>query len=209
MGWLIAGGILGGLVLLVIAVLSLRLHLYLQSDENGAFCWRGRLFCFSFEKSDEPQTKSDSSTRKTVERLFGLSKFKSLKNIRESIDESGVSMTVSHFVSVFSTLVGRLLWLVPRCRVHKLALQVVCAGADGGDAAMTYGTVCATVYPLVGYVQTKLRAKKRAIQTDVRCDFNRERSDFAYDVHLSLSVWQMLRALLFIVKKNAEKEINV
>ena len=206
MGWLIAGGILGGLVLLIIAVLSLRLHLYLKSGENGEFLWRGRLFCFSFRKSDKPRTKTDGS--KTVEKLFGLSSFTDLKKIRESIEESGVSMTVSRFVSVLSTLVGRILWLVPRCRVHKLALRVVCAGADGGDAAMAYGTVCATLYPVVGYIQSKLRVKKRAIQTDVRCDFNREQSEFAYDIHLSLSVLQIVRAVLFIVKKNVEKEIN-
>ena len=208
MGWLIAGGILGGLILLIAVILSLPLHICLKSDENGEFLWRGRLLFFTFKKSANATPNSDSAARKTVEKLFGLSKFSSSKKLRESISDDGISFTVSQFADVLLALVGRVLWLLPRCRVHRLALRVVCADADGGDAAMNYGTVCAVLYPLVGFVQNKLRLKKHALQLDVRCDFDSEQSDFAYDIRFSVTIWQILRALLFIVKKNVEREIQ-
>ena len=203
MGWLIAGGILGGLVLLITVILSLPVYVYLKSGENGEFLWRGRLLWLTFGESPNP----DSLVRKTAERLVGLSKFNDLQKIRESVNEAGLSLTVTQFADVLLALVGRVLWLLPRCRVHKLALRAVCADTDGGDAAMDYGTVCAVLYPVVGYIQNKLRLKKHALQLDVRCDFDSTQSEFAYDIKLSVSIWQILKALIFIVKRNVEKEI--
>ena len=52
--------------------------------------------------------------------------------------------------------------------------------------AVTYGGICAAVYPLTAFLQSKMDIKKNAEDVSINCDFESERSRFDFDIEIGL-----------------------
>ena len=66
---------------------------------------------------------------------------------------------------------------------------------------MQYGAACAVLYPLITYLQTELRVRRRAVDTSITCDFEAAEPTFELDAELRLSVLLALRVLWHIAKE--------
>lgn len=199
---LIIGIILGALALLITVICLLPVYVYIYYDEENSLQLRYRLLWKVFGEDPNP----NSPILKLLKELSGVAKFDSVKSIKETVSDSGVSYTLKQVGDVLISLLRQLVWLLPRCRVRKLELRAICAEGEPDEAAMEYGKLCAAVYPIVGIVDNIIPINRRKLLLDLRCDFEAEKSDFALTAVIRARLGSALRALWRIVLDEAKAE---
>ncbi len=206
----IIGWILASLALLLVLVLMLPVDLLLQSDGVKGFRVKVRILGLTFgenpkKEKAKKEKKPESAFVKAIKRSLGLSHLGSIEDARNSIEKRGFAETVTETAKIFMLLLDRVLWLVKRCRVLYCRITAV----SGGDtAALDYGIACAVLYPLSSYLQERMRLNPKRLKLDLRCDHTRPEGQFELDLAVRLRVIHSLRALMHIIKKNIEKEIE-
>ena len=199
----ILGGILGGLLLLIAVILALPVTVILQRDEERPFLILYRFLWFTFGEEPDP----DSPVTKAAVKVLGLDRMTSVDKVRHAAAHTGAAETAGDIALVLKELLGRVIWILPRCRVTRLHLRSISAGEDAAAVAMDYGLVCAVVYPLVGWIKSGLRVRKRGERVEIGCDYDAEESTFTMDVRLSVRIWYVLLALIHIVRENVKNEL--
>lgn len=206
----IIGIILAVLALLIAVLLLLPVDLLLKSDEEKGFSFGVRVLGMVFtggkkEKKKEKKKKPDNPLVKAVKKLLGVSNLENAQAIRGAVEEQGASEALQDTVQSVFLLLDRVLWLIKHCRIPYCRIVSV---SGGENAALDYGIACAAIYPLVGYLQEKLRLKQRDLTVDIRCDYGLDAGKFLLDLAIRIRVVHVLRALLHIIKKNVEKELT-
>ena len=199
---LIIGIILGALALLITVICLLPVYVYIFYDEENSLQLRYRLLWKVFGEDPNP----DNPVLKLLKELSGVAKFDSVKSIKKTVSDSGVSHTLKQVGDVLISLLRQLVWLLPRCRVRKLELRAICAEGEPDEAALEYGKLCAAVYPIVGIVDNIIPINRRKLRLDLRCDFEAEKSDFALTAVIRARLGTALRALWHIVLDEAKAE---
>lgn len=203
MGWAIFGGIVGGIGLIVFILLMLPLHVVLKTEKDGSLQLYFRILGIAFGKEAKP----GNPVTKALERLVGLSQFKSAESAKENAGKEPVGDTVRRMFHVLTSLAKRAAYLVKHCTVSRLHLQVVCAGEDAAETAVEYGVVSGVVYSLYGYLDSVAKIRKRAVKLNITCDYEEKESKVEFEAVLFLRIHRIIKALLDMVKDNVEKEI--
>lgn len=210
----IIGWILACLTLLLVLVLMLSVDLILQSDGSEGFRVKVRVLGITFggkpkkekTKKDTPKEKKpESAFVKAIKRSLGISHLGSVEDAKESIEKKGFAETVTETAELFMLVLNRVVWLVKRCRVPYCRITAV---SGGEDAALDYGVACAVLYPLTAYLQENMKLKQKRLKLELRCDYTREEGAFELDLAIRLRVVHAVRALLHIILKNLEKEVE-
>ena len=98
---------------------------------------------------------------------------------------------------------GRVKWLLKRVKLEKLRILAVCGGGDAAESAMEYGTVCAVLYPLAGFIRGSTNACERNIDVRVGCDFTGE-PVFEFELRAAIRIIHIVRALIWGAARLAE-----
>ena len=199
----IIGGILGGILLLVAVILCLPVSVILLRDEERPFLILYRFLWFTFGEEPDP----DNPVTKAAVKVLGLDRLESVDRLKKEADRSGVAETAGDLALVLKELLGRIVWILPRCRVKTLRIRSVSGGEDAAAVAMDYGMVCAVVYPLIGWIESALRVSKRGEKVEIGCDYDAEGSTFEMNVRLSVRIWTVLLALIHIVRENVKNQV--
>lgn len=198
-------GILIGIILLLVAViLSLRIDIIIRNNDEKGVQVLYRLIGKVFGEHPDP----NNPIAKALKELVGVSHLESKERLQSTVEDSGFAATVSGTVMTLKLLLDRIFWLLPRAKVRKLHLVSVTAGEDAADTALSYGAVCAVLYPLLSYLQSFMRVRKKAVNTQISCNFEAAKSTFELDVEISFSVLVALRALWYIAKEQAVNELE-
>ncbi len=64
--------------------------------------------------------------------------------------------------------ISRIIWVIRKIKFRKFLLKITISSEDAANTAVIYGTVCATVYPLINLLDqnTDLTVKEVSIYTD-------------------------------------------
>ena len=151
----------------------------------------------------KPKEKKPSKISAYFQKLFGIDTLTDAADFKTNASESGIYDTLNKVITVFSLLLGQIVWLIKRIKLKKLHVKVICAGGDAADAAMDYGLVCAAVYPFVGYIETNFKTKKDAIDLQLGCDFDGD-AYLGTDFIAQIRIIHIVRAVL----KNATNMAN-
>ena len=148
-------------VFLFVAFTRITVHIAYNESFKFSVSVLGMTVYSNDKPKKENSNKNDKTEQKTTpknENIF--KKLYKLKGLKYTIEIIGDSLKI-----VFS----KLSWLVRRLKIRnfKLALSVV--GGDAADTAIKYGAVCAAVYPIFGFIDSKLDFKAKSI--DVYADF--------------------------------------
>ena len=100
-------------------------------------------------------------------------------------------------------IAGRVKWLLKRVKLEKLRILAVCGGGDAAESAMEYGTVCAVLYPLAGFIRGSTNAREKDIDVRVGCDFTGE-PVFEFELCTAIRIIHIVRALLWGAARLAE-----
>lgn len=113
-------------------------------------------------------------------------------------------------LGIITSLLSRVLWLLPRCRLKKLRIIYVCADSSAAACALKYGAVCAFVYPFVAFLQTNMKHAENAEEISLTCDFEKEDDDFSLEIGVKVPTALLFAAAVYViwkyVKEKAESE---
>ena len=172
------------LVILPLALCLLPVYIRLYKDEEGnpQFSIKVLFFPISLEKKEKPKKEKKDSQ---VLNQLGLSQYTSTGNLKKSISNNGLSSTLKHLISVLKTVFSAVGQVARKFRVRRAKLQVTTAGEN---AALEYGIACAVLYPLSAFLQNRPQVKAKAVETDIRCDFEAFQADISYDIVLRIFI---------------------
>ncbi len=195
----IIGTVIGGIVLFILLILLLPLNVTVKTDGEFAFKLKLRVLFFSYSPKKPVTDKQIEKSKAVKDFLTSKKDDKEIKSKKTSITEKASAV----FKNI-KLITDRLKWLVKHINVKRLRIKAVCASGDAAETAMEYGTACAVIYPMVGYIQSNLKVRQKGIYLDVRCDFNEQKPEFEVETTLSVQIFQLVRALIYIVYQNVK-----
>lgn len=190
MGWNIFAAVLGGVALIIFILLLLPVRVIFKSNQGET-----EIYCRVLGIAIGKQKRS-----KTLGRLFGVPKEENDQRPKEKKRDIGKQ------IELWQSILKRTVSLLKRCKITRLRLHIVCAGEDAAATAITYGTVSAVVYGLLGFLDSAVKIKPRAKDVLVSCDYGRSEGALQLEVTLSVALYRIVKALLNVVWDTVKKE---
>ena len=190
-------------IVLVVAVLLLvPVYVHIRYDDT----LRLRVRLWGIPITVLPDEEADEEI---LDLLLGSKKKKSrITRLREEVDrsyhEDGLEATVSYLGEVFKLVFGMLGRLVRAITVDHLRLEMTVSGADAADTAVQYGQMCATLYPILAFVEQAVTIRRREVR--VEPNFLNESSAFFADVRLHVAAGVAIVLQWKYLKKTLENE---
>ena len=170
------------------------MKLVIEFSEENKLIFRIKILCFSFGGKKKRKNKKPSKLTQKLKKRFGLDVFDS-EEFKKDIEQGILSDKVNRIVALVMLFAGQIKWLFSKLRLDKLALFIICGGDDAADAAMEYGLICASVYPMAGYITANINAKKDAEDIRIGCDFDGE-AKLEFKLIISIRIYNLLIAAL-------------
>lgn len=190
----IIGIALAVIVLLIALILALRIKVMIGYSPENKFRFRIKILCFTFGgKKKNKQDKKPSRFSQWIKKKLGTEPPEDDEETDKQ--KKSISDKVTKIVTFITVFIDEFKWLFTKMRLDKLRILAVCSGGDASDAAMDYGLVCATVYPLVAYVTGNINTKNNAEEVQIGCDFDGN-GYFEFDIHISIRTIHLLRAAM-------------
>lgn len=188
--------VLAVILALIAIVLALRITVMLGYCPEDGFVFKVRLLCFSFggKKGKSKPKKEKKPSRFSVWMKKKLGVMPPETDSDDAVKKS-ISEKVTSVVTFITLFFDQFKWLFSKMRLDKLKIAAVCSGGDASDAAMEYGLVCATVYPLIGYITGNINTKPNAEDVQIGCDFDGN-TYFSINVNVSVRTIHLVRAAI-------------
>lgn len=205
----ILGWVLLGILVLIVLLLAVPVRLRVKyADELAVRLWV--LFVPikllpQKEKPEKPPKKKESKpkqekkepAKKEKEKNKKEKDFLDLKRHARELKQNGVAAAVAWLKEVVALILKTADRLLHSITVTKLVARVDVAGEDAAQTALTYGKLCAGVFPALAVVESKLKVKKQDVV--LAPAFCLEETQFAFDVRLKISVWRIVLAALLLL----------
>lgn len=200
-----------GILALLALLLVLPLRIYLKYDADGGLRYRVKYLFLTLADSEAPE-KPEQPVKKAAEAekkrsgsgmaakllsFLGLEDVSSAANAKKALNEKGLAEMIRGVFGAVKALFSRISRLVCHGEFRRFDLRIVVGDTDCADAAMNYGELCAAVYPLLAFLESKLKFRRRNI--DLRCDFSAESTEAVFDGQLHYRPVYLLGFLLGLV----------
>lgn len=207
MGWIIAGGIL----LLLALILSLSAAADVRYDGEfylsvGILGWRYPIL----PAKEEPEQKKPAKKKQSApkKRKTGPAPPPKPKEKPEKGDLGGLFRIVSDLLKAVFPPLGKLLC---KLRLTRLEADILVGGEDAAQIATDYGKICAVFYSSYAALQNLMKIKARRV--DISCDFllpkTREDISFTLKLRLGSILWAALcmggRFLVYTIRRGREE----
>lgn len=119
--------------------------------------------------SAKPKKDKPATAKKQPEKPAKAEKKPKKDNfITKIFKEKGKIEGVKFCFSLIKLALSRIIWVIKKIKFRKLFLDISVASDDAANTAISYGTLCAAVYPLVNFIDqnTGFDVKKVNIYTD-------------------------------------------
>ena len=213
--WILLG-VLAAVVLLCSILLMAPIEVRFLLDEPQGF----RILYWAFGKVYGEDAKKQSQKKKAkgqnpkkkskpnpivegLKKALGLEHLGSFEKLKESLSRKGAEATLAETVGALWEILDRVFWIIKRCRITRCKIAARCGGED---APLDYGTACAVVYPLVSYLESAVGLPPKAEELIIRCEEDRQETALELEIFIRARIWHILRALMHIALKNAEKQ---
>lgn len=200
-----------GILALLALLLVLPLRIYLKYDTDGGLRYRVKYLFLTLADSEAPE-KPEQPVKKAAETekkrsgsgaaakllsFLGLEDVSSAANAKKALKEKGLAETIRGVFCAVKALFSRISRLVCHGEFRRFDLRIVVGDTDCADAAMNYGELCAAVYPLLAFLESKLKFHRRNVE--LRCDFSAESTEAVFDGQLNYRPVYLLGFLLGLV----------
>ena len=185
----IALAIIGGLAVVITAILKLPLYIIIKNDEKNELIL---LYRFLGKIHGENPDPNDPIVR-TLKRTSGVDRFEKEK-LQKKVQTSGLKESVKESLAVLGDILKEAVALLKFCTATKWHIRVRCAGEDPADAAMHYGYYSAAIYGVMELAATRVKFLRRRCKVEIDCAFNGEEEIFRYDVELRVTLDHVIAA---------------
>ncbi|MBQ6706141.1 MAG: DUF2953 domain-containing protein [Clostridia bacterium] len=197
--WIVCG-IVAFLALLITVILMLPVSIIIKNDDDDQLILRYKFLWMIFGEDPNP----DAPLTKALKKASGISQLET-DRLKSSAEEVGLSTTVLQTVQIVFDLLREVVRVLKYATMKRFYIKLVCAEEDAADTAISYGKCCAVVYPLVGFVQSVMKVRKKGQHLDISCDYLGGEEQLRFDFVISVRLCHLLSALLRIVLKEAKR----
>lgn len=197
--------IIGIVVFIVVFLLmcSVSVHIKYDGDTVSAKV-KYLFFKVTFPKDEKQGTKKDGGSGESPE--------KGKNTVRRMIDEKGVAATVSEIAEAVKAILGSIGFCAKHIRVKQFCLGIDVATDDPAKTAVTYGAVCAAVYPTLTFFYTRLKFSECGTDVSVNSRFDFDKSDIRFEarakLRLCFAVLALLKVLFVLVRQKVKTDLN-
>lgn len=193
--WIFLGIILL-LILLITIVLLLPFSLIIKTDKNGEPIF---LFKFLFKTFGNEKTEKESPFVKALMDLSGISRLGSDKS-KETSEKSGFLNLLRGNISLIMKVLTEILKVLKKCTVKVLKIDIVCAGENAADTAISYGVCYSILSPLLNLIHSNMKVVESGEKININADFNSKEGSLKVELVLVLKVYNLLFAFFNLVK---------
>lgn len=187
--------IIGGAVLLLLAVLLLRIRIYFLFY-GGVLTLEYGLFGLRFEEdllgTEEAEILIDEIAER--QRVKGAIRRKKLVKIKRSVVLKETLIILREGISAFLKRFKRY------ARLEKYMLKINLGTDDPSKTAVLYGSLYGAVSALHCLAESLPKKSDNCVYTEFKPDFYADKTDAAVEIGFSLRVWQFAVCLLIFLK---------
>lgn len=133
-----------------------------------------------------PDTKKKKNTAvKEKKSKKSKSKQKSLAYFDDLFQHNSLPDAISELCAVLRLLVEKFAEILRGSSMRRFSLQIIAYNADAAAAAIQYGSICATVYPFLGFINSLISFKQQNVE--IICDYTGGKNSFQLDLK-----WQVI-----------------
>ena len=161
------------LVALILLLLSLPVTVIAGYNEKFYFKLYYFLFKLNSEKANKKQkTKKTKTKIKSKKNLFGY--------FKELFSNEPLPDAIAELCKYVKIIVEKLAVILRRSSMRHFNLKITESNSEAATAAINYGTICATVYPFLGFLNSVIPFNQQNVE--INCDYTGENSEFKFDL---------------------------
>lgn len=198
--WIFLGIIL--LIALLIAIfLLLPVHIIIKTDQNGEMIFRCKILFKTFGEESNP----DSTVINNFKEMLGLTRLDKDK-LKENAKKGSFLETVNESFTLIIGLLKRLFELLKFTKIKTLKVNIICAENDAAQTAIDYGRCYALVSPLLSFIHSSVKIKRRNENINITCNFETNQSYYDFEAVLVLPIFRILGALLRAARDESRRQ---
>ncbi len=186
------------ILLIILIILMLPAKVMIFTDEKGKVKVYYQVLWFIFGKKPNP----DNIIVRIAIKLLGIDWITDIDRIRRTAESVGWGTAIIPLIKLIRRLLERILWLLSKCRVHRMHSHVIVGHADAAVAAIQYGSVSTAVYSLAGFIESQMKLDSDAMDVKVFCDFTQSQTQATIDVTVSFRIFWGACALIKLIIQN-------
>ena len=200
---MIALYILGGLLLLILLILIVPVRLRVTYDQTLTAKLRV-LFLIPYTLYDERGPEKPKKEKAKADKPAKAKKKKEKPSASHLFKERAAELKARGAAGMLDWLrdvarfaLGATKRVLRAVMVRQFDLSMRIVGEDAADTALTCGRICAAAYPLLGTLMCAIRTKRSNVK--IEPDFLGTETTYTADVRLSISLWRLLIAALWVL----------
>lgn len=189
--------ILSAILLLIITLLLLPVHIFIKKDNEEGFTFKIKIWFVELAGDDS----EDKKASKNIKKVFGLKKNHPTEKPKEPFTDK-----VSRYLALIKDVITAASSVIKKITVQRFFLNIVCAEEDAADTAISYGSCCAIVLPIVSAVNSITKIKKDAESINISCDYTSQKGRLDFDLHFTVRLYALLSALIRFGKNRIKRK---
>ena len=177
------------ILLTLFFLLMCSLTVNVKTDENKKIKFNVK-FLFLNINNQKEKTKKTASESPKKDNLF-----------KTYLKKYGFTDTVSKIFELLADALKELSFILKKAKFKKVYLTIITATDDASKTAISYGTICAVVYPVTAYMDNELKVSKNAFDINIGCDFNTDKPDYSFEIEVSLKSFSAVISAIKLFKK--------
>ncbi len=183
------------LAVIAIALISnLKIKLYLSKD--GFLIFSFLFFKIRYDFYGENKVKRVKKTKKGKGKTSKTNKEGYFKKI---FREKGVIEGSVEILSILKSIISKIFETISKATITKLNLNITVAGEDPALTAVTYGGVCAVVYPIIGLINGISTVKNQNVI--IGADYETKDSKGEFLVEIKMKAYKSIHVVLSLIKE--------
>ena len=122
--------------------------------------------------------------------------------VKAFIKKNGLDGAIKITADTIKAFFSRFKMLYKRLKIHKFNLNITVATDNAALTGISYGAVCAVLYPALSLVEQK--RKIRDGEVNIGCDYTKDTPEVLLESECSVRIWFLLSAALYVLYKYYE-----
>lgn len=176
------------IIALILILLCIPATLYIEKNQGEKLKLK---VSYLFIKQDISKFNKNNKTNKNPEKP------------KEKKDDKEIPFTkkITHYCHIISEGLKEVNYILSKTKVKNLYLKILFAEGDAAFRAISFGVISSAVYPILGVIENKTKVAKGAFDLDIKCDYNANKSEYAFNVTIKLSlIFALIGGLRFYGK---------
>jgi len=174
--WVILGLILAVIFLALFSKIRLKLHI----SKEGTITVKYLFIKYShyFLNSDKKKSKNKNDK-------------KNENSITKHFKDNGYIEGITQLANIIKSVILKILSLLKKGEVTRLRLIAEFSSGDAASTAITYGSVSAVLYPLVGWLNSLAQIKNQEVKINAVYD-DKPFIDFEFELEIAVKLINLL-----------------